>query len=680
MTKRDLKKLFDESTPHPDADAKQRSIMAAMDEFENATSGATASQGSGVAGRPISTLNDIWRRWMQTIEQKWLLGAAGSAVAVVLGVTLTLNQPGTNVSVPIAGGKDSEFLDLVRGTPAPGETRVTGERPQIEEFEAFDVARVRHQTAELKKETGRVLASNDSRGEEEQFRKIPMKAKTLAEPVLAESLAGTSRAAPMVAEADMMVPPGYQDVGRDRFEVIDTNPVKLVGEEPVSTFSIDVDTAAYSFVRRQLNQGVLPQKDAVRLEEMVNYFPYEYPDSESRTAPFTVSTDVVASPWQAGNKLVRVGIKGFDMSEPLRSNIVFLLDVSGSMNSPNKLPLVKQSMSLLLDQLQPEDTVAIAVYAGAAGMVLEPTKASEKQKILAAMGRLNAGGSTAGAAGIKLAYELAEANFIEDGVNRVILATDGDFNVGITSRDELKGFIERKRDAGIYLSVLGFGQGNYHDAMMQQLAQNGNGVAAYIDTLGEAQKVLVDEATSTLFPIAGDVKIQVEFNPAAVKEYRLLGYESRMLNREDFNNDAVDAGEIGAGHRVTAIYEITPADGKGLIDPLRYGNQAQAASSFDNEVGFIKFRYKLPGEKTSRLISQPIPGEGVSTDDLQRQETMFAVAVAGFAQLLRGGEYTGDWTYDDALQLAIANKGDDVFGYRAELTQLIRKAMSASAM
>lgn len=478
--------------------------------------------------------------------------------------------------------------------------------------------------------------------------------------------------------------------GRDRFSKIETNPVKLVAEEPVSTFSIDVDTAAYSFVRRQLNRGVMPQKDAVRIEEMLNYFDYQYPAPKNKSEPFAAQVVVSDAPWKKGNKLIHIGIKGYELerSQLPKSNIVFLLDVSGSMNSDDKLPLVKQSMSLLLDQLNEDDNVAIVVYAGAAGTVLEPTPVKQKQKIITAMNQLQAGGSTAGAQGIQLAYQLAEANFDKQAVNRVILATDGDFNVGIRNPDELKAFVERKRKSGVYLSVLGFGQGNYHDHMMQQLAQNGNGVAAYIDTLSEAQKVLVEEATSSLFPIANDVKIQVEFNPSTVKEYRLIGYETRQLKREDFNNDKVDAGDIGAGHTVTAIYEITPVGAESaLIEPTRYttvkSNEDKTAASANtdkaNEYGFVKMRYKLPQQQQSSLISIVIPAKSNldQQSSLMQQETQFATAVAGFAQLLKGGQYTGDWNYDDAIQLALQHRGEDAFGYRTEFVQLIRKAKIA---
>lgn len=480
-----------------------------------------------------------------------------------------------------------------------------------------------------------------------------------------------------------IAPPTDSMLDRDRFSHEDESPVKKTSEHPVSTFSIDVDTASYSYVRRQLNSGVLPQKDAVRVEEMINYFDYDYPLPDSKKQPFLPTVMVHDSPWKAGNKLIQIGIKGFDIPEASKpdSNIVFLLDVSGSMNSPDKLPLVKQSMSLLLDTLKPTDTVAIVVYAGAAGAVLEPTPVKEKATILAALNKLQAGGSTAGAAGIQLAYQLAELNFKKQAVNRVILATDGDFNVGITQDERLEDFVSRKRDKGIYLSVLGFGQGNYQDALMQTLAQNGNGIAAYIDTLSEAQKVLVHEATSTLFPIANDVKIQVEFNPATISEYRLIGYETRALKREDFNNDKVDAGDIGAGHSVTAIYEITPTDSASkLIPDLRYTKENASNQAESNEYGFLKLRYKRPGESTSQLLTTPITKDLAPTTKSLNREAQFATAVTGFAQLLKGSKYIGNYSYDDIIDLAQKNKGDDPYGYRTEFVQLVRKAKLAKDM
>ena len=475
----------------------------------------------------------------------------------------------------------------------------------------------------------------------------------------------------------------YRDQGRDKFEAVTPNPVKVTAEEPVSTFSIDVDTASYSFMRAAINNGVLPQKDAVRVEELINYFPYDYEGPETREAPFKATVSVFDTPWNARTKLMHVGIKGYqiDAAETPRANLVFLIDRSGSMNAANKLPLLINSMKLLLDSLKPDDTVSIVTYAGGAGTVLAPTKIADKGKIVAALESLHAGGSTAGAEGVRQAYRLAEQNFDKDGVNRVILATDGDFNVGITNPDELKSFIERKRKTGVFLSVLGFGMGNYNDQLMQTLAQNGNGAAAYIDTLSEARKVLVEEAGSTLFPIAKDVKIQMEFNPQTVSEYRLIGYETRLLNREDFNNDKIDAGEIGAGHSVTAIYELTPKNSPArLVDSLRYQNETTIAEDpKSSEYGFLKIRYKLPSEDTSKLITEAI-APGTHEADGAPREARFAAAVAAFGQILRGSRYTDDFSHDDVIDLAQSAKGEDRFGYRAEFINLVRLAKSAALM
>ena len=483
--------------------------------------------------------------------------------------------------------------------------------------------------------------------------------------------------------ADAPAKAQYEDQGRDRFADIEANPVNVVAEQPVSTFSIDVDTASYAFMRGSLNQGVLPQKDAVRIEELINYFDYDYALPDDREAPFRAHVSVMPTPWNDETQLMSIGIKGYDLdaAEKPHANLVFLIDTSGSMNHEKKLPLLINSFKLLLDSLDADDTVAIVTYAGSAGTALEPTKVSERAKILASLERLRSGGSTAGAEGIRQAYLLAEQNLVEDGVNRVILATDGDFNVGITDQEELKSYIERKRETGISLSVLGFGRGNYNDELMQILAQNGNGNAAYIDNLSEARKVLVEEATSTLFTIAKDVKIQIEFNPATVSEYRLIGYETRMLAREDFNNDKIDAGDIGAGHTVTALYELTPVGtGAERIDSLRYQPSAdvegEAASS---EMAFLKIRYKLPDSDTSTLITQAITEDNVSNDvSSAPREARFAAAVAGFGQLLRGGRHTGDYGYDHVIALAQGAKGDDDFGYRSEFISLVRLAKSAA--
>jgi Ca-activated chloride channel family protein len=477
--------------------------------------------------------------------------------------------------------------------------------------------------------------------------------------------------------------PTNHDVGRDKFTSVDENPFKIVQEAPVSTFSIDVDTASYSWVRTSLNQNLLPQPAAVRTEELVNYFPYDYAPPRTKEQPFSTNVAVFPSPWSPGRKLVRIGIRGYDIGRTTRphANLVFLIDTSGSMQEPNKLPLVKQSLEMLLDELAPTDTVAIVTYAGYAGTALEPTQVRDKRKIEGVIDSLGAGGSTAGAEGIRQAYALAEANFDARGVNRVVLATDGDFNVGVTNQEELKGYIERERDKGVFLSVLGFGMGNYNDALMQTLAQNGNGAAAYIDTLSEARKTLVDEASSTLFPIAKDVKIQVEFNPSKVAEYRLIGYETRALNRDDFDNDKVDAGDVGSGQTVTALYEIVPVGGPRTMSDLRYSVPVKTAAGRGGEYGYVKIRYKLPKSSTSRLISTPIDrGEEVASFASAPQDARFAAAVAGFAEVLRGGKYSGSMSYDDVLRIANGSKGRDEFGYRSEFVQMVRAAKAARTL
>jgi len=458
------------------------------------------------------------------------------------------------------------------------------------------------------------------------------------------------------------------------------SPVKVASEEPVSTFSIDVDTASYSVVRSSLMNGYLPSRASVRIEEMVNYFRYAYPVPGERGEPFRPTVSVSETPWNPETLLMQIGIQGrlpaTEDRPPL--NLAFLIDTSGSMNQPNKLPLLVQSFRLMLGQLDPADEVAIVTYAVSAGLALDATASSDRGAILAALDRLSASGSTAGAAGIQLAYQTAAGMAADGEVTRVILATDGDFNVGISDPEQLEGFIARQRESGVYLSVLGFGRGNLDDATMQALAQSGNGQAAYIDTLSEAQKVLVDQLTGTLFPIANDVKIQVEFNPAAVAEYRLIGYETRALRREDFNNDRVDAGEIGAGHSVTAIYEVTPVGSPAVLhDALRYVSRVEetpraAGEGRAGELAFLRLRYKEPGEDASRLIELPIVRDAGSGGS----ERGFAAAIAGFGQLLRGGVYTGTWSFADAIALAEANTGDDRFGYRREAVTLMRLAES----
>jgi Ca-activated chloride channel family protein len=428
-----------------------------------------------------------------------------------------------------------------------------------------------------------------------------------------------------------------------------------------------------------LKEGFLPQADTVRVEEMVNYFPYDWKGPETAETPFNSTVTVMPAPWNAQHKLMHVAIKGYDVqpaAQP-KANLVFLIDVSGSMNEPDKLPLLQSAFRLLVNKLQPDDTVSIVTYAGNAGTVLEPTKASDKTKILAAIDGLQPGGSTAGEAGIREAYRLAQQSFVKDGINRVMLATDGDFNVGQTDDDDLKRLVEDKRKTGVFLSVLGFGRGNLNDQMMQTIAQNGNGTAAYIDTLAEAEKVLVEDASSTLFPIAKDVKIQVEFNPQKVAEYRLIGYETRALNREDFNNDRVDAGDIGSGHSVTAIYEITPKGAAQQIDPLRYGEAATANGDVANadEYAFVKIRYKLPDAETSKLITSAVTASNeVASFDAAGEDQRFSIAVAAFGQKLRNEDAMSDFGYGRIMDMASAARGSDPFGYRSEFLALIRLA------
>jgi len=457
------------------------------------------------------------------------------------------------------------------------------------------------------------------------------------------------------------------------------NPLRVTAEDPVSTFSIDVDTASYSIIRSSLQRGALPPADAVRIEEMINYFPYDYAaPSEDDISPFRPTVNVFETPWNPDTRLLHIGLQGempvVEDRPPL--NLVFLIDTSGSMNDPSKLPLLVQSFRLMLDELSPEDQVAIVEYAGSAGVALVPTPASDRAAITRALNGLGAGGSTNGQGGLVQAYALAAEMSDEGEVSRVILATDGDFNVGISDPDALTDFISDQRETGIYLSVLGFGRGNLQDDTMQALAQNGNGTAAFIDTLNEAQRVLVDQLSGALYPIADDVKIQVEFNPAVIAEYRLIGYETRALAREDFNNDAVDAGELGAGHSVTAIYEITPVGSPArLTDPLRYdaAETGEVPEDVAGELGFIRLRWKEPGAEESQLIDFPI-----TDTDSAGTEAEFAAAIAGFGQLLRGSDFLGDWDYADAIALASANRGADAFGYRNEAVQLMRLAESLS--
>ncbi|MEY8096632.1 von Willebrand factor type A domain-containing protein [Falsihalocynthiibacter sp. S25ZX9] len=616
--------------PAPDDAKKRADIALAEKNFKN-------FQGSVVEPRPTSESTPLRAGWISGVKNMF------TAMTSRTGLAITTSIAAVGVGVI--------FVELQNTPLAPQATTSEGAKSSPEESMLAQDEVDDMMVAPADELAGRSIVQMTS-------------------PAPATSLSRLSK------EAVSIEPQFYfsDDMSEsETFSNAAPNPLKTAKEDPVSTFSIDVDTASYAILRSSIANGYLPDPDSVRIEEMINYFPYAYKAPQG-DQPFLPSVTVMDTPWNAATQLVHIGIQGAlpatDTRPPL--NLVFLIDTSGSMQDQNKLPLLKQSFRLMLSELRPEDQVAIVAYAGSAGQVLEPTAASERSTILAALDRLEAGGGTAGQEGLQQAYTIAKSMQSEGEVTRVLLATDGDFNVGIHDPAALKSFIETKRDEGTYLSVLGFGRGNLDDATMQTLAQNGNGQAAYIDTLAEAQKVLVDQLTGALFPIANDVKIQVEFNPSQVAEYRLIGYETRALNREDFNNDKVDAGEIGAGHTVTALYEITPVGSSAIKnDELRYGSK-ESVSTPSDELGFLKIRYKTPGETQSKLITAPInTGMGETTED-----TQFAASMAGFGQLLRDDTYLGDWGWDEAIALAQGAKGVDAFGYRAEAVTLMRLAKS----
>ncbi|SIR25913.1 vWA domain-containing protein [Pseudomonas sp. A214] len=467
----------------------------------------------------------------------------------------------------------------------------------------------------------------------------------------------------------------YRAEPREQYEKLPDNPIHSVAQTPVSTFSVDVDTGSYANVRRFLNQGSLPPEGAVRLEEMVNYFPYDYA-VPTDGSPFGVTTEVAPSPWNPHTRLLRIGIKASDraVADLAPANLVFLVDVSGSMDRREGLPLVKSTLKLLVEQLREQDRVSLVVYAGESRVVLKPTSGRDKVKIRNAIDQLDAGGSTAGASGIELAYQMAQESFIDKGINRILLATDGDFNVGVSDFDSLKQMAVDRRKSGVSLTTLGFGVDNYNEHLMEQLADAGDGNYAYIDNLLEARKVLVDQLSSTLAVVARDVKLQVEFNPAQVSEYRLLGYENRALKREDFNNDKVDAGEIGAGHTVTALYEIVPKGEQGWLEPLRYASTPKLNGK-SGELAMLRVRYKPVEGGSSRLIEHPVAS--TQKNDKASDDLRFSAAVAAFAQQLKGdGRYTGTMSLKDTAQLARSARGDDPFGLRAEFVQLVELAQS----
>ncbi|RWY72460.1 VWA domain-containing protein [Rhizobium leguminosarum] len=696
---KELEKLSRLTPPAATPEARARALAAAMQAFDTAENNATAAQGNAKGWRQSSIINWIWSPAM---NKKFLAGSALATLLVIpaagyLAIELTRNGLPIIDQTEIAGNLSKSEASK---QPAATTGQPVAVAPQIP---AGNVSLAEQSVAvaqALQDKEAPALAKPDASQTSEYDANAALTNKPEGS---AAALGATKRAAPaapgivpqrqfaepMAAIAPSPVPPAegrmqmQLDPNRERFANAAANPIKSVATDPVSTFSADVDSASYAFVRRSLTGGAMPDPLSVRVEEMINYFPYDWPGPDNADQPFKATVTVMPTPWNRDTELMHVAIKGYDIAPATtpRANLVFLIDVSGSMDEPDKLPLLKSAFRLMVNRLKADDTVSIVTYAGNAGTVLAPTRVAEKSKILSAIDRLEPGGSTGGAEGIEAAYDLAKQGFVKDGVNRVMLATDGDFNVGPSSDEDLKRIIEEKRKDGIFLTVLGFGRGNLNDSLMQTLAQNGNGSAAYIDTLAEAQKTLVEEAGSTLFPIASDVKFQVEFNPERIAEYRLIGYETRALNREDFNNDRVDAGDIGSGHSVTAIYEITPKGSPAVMnDDLRYGAAdkvpAEASdSAHHGELAFVKMRYKRPGEDKSALITTPVnDGNAVATVDAAPQDVRFSVAVAAFGQKLSHVAAVDTYSYQAIADLAAASRGTDAFGYRSDFLGLVRLA------
>ncbi|MDQ2090483.1 YfbK domain-containing protein [Marimonas arenosa] len=720
----DLKRLMEQATPAPDPDVKAAHLALAQENYNALQENRAGTRPT--SDRPASGLFRGVKTMVSHLTSRGALAATTAIVAVGIVIALPqltenslsdlLDKPQTRTPMP---GDETQPVPPVAETveqvaTGADETAVAEKPRQMDESAEVGVLSRLNADAEpgvgqpttsdtgsetippaapqgldqaaTGRHTGQLMPAAPPEEEKQATTQTPKpKAspardrRAFSDGVISGFNGGLTRQS--APEATIMPSPDY-DVSplpkpnTEAFPESEQNPLKITAEEPVSTFSIDVDTASYAVVRSSITRGQLPPQEAVRIEEMINYFPYNYPAPEAGEAPFKPTVTVTPTPWNDGTELVHIAIQGrapvTEDRPPL--NLVFLIDTSGSMNQPDKLPLLKQSLMLMLPKLSEEDQIAIVTYAGSAGQVLAPTPATNRLTILGALNNLRAGGSTAGQAGLQQAYAVAEGMASEGEVTRVILATDGDFNVGLSNPEALKDFIADKRESGTYLSVMGFGRGNLDDATMQALAQNGNGQASYIDTLSEAQKVLVDQFSGALFPIANDIKIQVEFNPATVAEYRLIGYETRALKREDFNNDKVDAGDIGAGHSVTAIYEITPAGSPArLSDPLRYGT-TEPAADITAELGYLKLRYKEPGQAQSRLIEVVIlPEMGEANGD-----TRFATAIAGFGELLTRSQFTSDWQFSDAIALASESQGDDPFGYRAEAVRLMRLAESLS--
>ena len=639
----ELRSAMQNVTPEPDTSRKLAAIELAKKSFSE-------NQGMQSAKRPISKVNRL-KGWLamqlETISTKkyspfGLIGGSALVASVALVMFTPFNQQWFTDDVTAipqnVNGVNAPDLEVTR--------MINPDAPQTLNLGLAD-KKQRDPLIALKRNTQVGSVSGISAG-----------SAAISKPDVIDRLFN---------EAEVLAG-NLNEKTASTYSKIKEQALQIVSENPVSTFAAEVDTASYSIVRSLLRLGQLPPKDAVRVEELINYFPYDYPNPVGNDA-FAAQVSVVQTPWNENTKLVHIGIKGKEVSPDERKplDVVFLVDTSGSMNSPEKLPLLKQSIKLFAQGLSPEDKIAIVSYAGSSSVVLSPVSADDDRAIEQAINNLTSGGSTAGAEGLELAYNTASEMKSEGRIARVILATDGDFNVGPSDPSELEKYISSKRDQGTFLSVLGFGVRSFNDAIMQTLAEHGNGIASHIDTLAEAKKVLSDQLMGTLIPIAEDVKLQVEFNPEVISEYRLIGYASRKLNREDFNDDNADAGEIGSGHTVTAIYEITPVGSPAQkVSPLRYLSQPSSSNNMNDEIGFLSIRHKELGAIESKLQTKVI------RDDLVQAEgdVAFSIAVAAFGQLLKGDKYLGDWTYDDIEEL-IRNVSDDDFGLRTELRSLV---------
>jgi Ca-activated chloride channel family protein len=674
----ELNKLGADAPVRPDRAAKARALALSMAAFDDVQKKSAGTQGTRIGRRYTDALKHLWSLPM---NKKYLASSVAAALMVVPAVGFVVHYYTANQTIyymaqasrPVAAEQPLHGQSAVPTTPtnlaAPDQNELT------DYLYHNDVG-----TPEANRmNTNLPMAANA-----EVRRKVAAMQLATVEALRLSTgqLSGNAReqtGAELVARYI-----AQPSVSAARFTATAVNAFQDVKSEPVSTFSADADTTSYAVARKAILGGAVPDPDSVRIEEMVNYFPYDWKGPESADTPFKPNVIVMQTPWNKDTKLVHVGIKGYDVavSAQATSNLVFLIDVSGSMETPDKLPLLKTAFRMLLTKLKPEDTVSIVTYAGNSGVALEPTKVADKDRILSVIDNLEAGGSTAGADGLAEAYRLAERSYVKDGVNRIMLATDGDFNVGPSSDEEMKKLVEAKRKSGIFLSVFGFGSWDYNDGLMQTLAQNGNGVAAYIDTLQEAQKTLVQEASASLFTIAKDVKLQVEFNPDKVSEYRLIGYETRALDQKDFNNDKVDAGEIGSGHTVTAIYEIVPKGSPAhSVDDLRYAKPetADPKTTGSDELAFVKIRYKEPKEDQSKLITLPVTAANEVATDAVSEDVKFSVAVAAYGQKLKKETFVEDYGWDSVRALAEEGRGSDPFGYRSEFLKLVDIAASLPA-